>query len=120
MKNLARGFLRGLVEEIFMRSAYGRKLGSDTLVRWIISIALCVSFYFLVYFYDEQAIKYDQWLHEVFGWKLSAVPAPGKIAWHRIAAGGMASIGALFATVDFGVNLYRRIKLRMAVSKSGE
>jgi hypothetical protein len=101
-----------------MKSAYGKKIGSDTLFRWLISIAIFAGFYFWVYDFDARGTETDKWFHEVFGWKLSDAPSQAKVDWHRIAAGALAGVGIFGATLDFAVSLYRRIKARIAASKA--
>lgn len=112
------GFWRGFIDEVFMRSAYGEKVVADTFFRWLVGMSFFVGFYFSIYHFDEYAVRFDQWGHEALGWKLSVVPSSGKVAWHRLAAGGLAGVGVIFVTLGYVTALYRRIKARIAKSKA--
>ncbi|MDO8284781.1 MAG: hypothetical protein Q7T69_07240, partial [Rhodoferax sp.] len=100
-----------LVDELFQKSKH-KGLGSDTLKRCCLTVVTFVGFYFLVYHYDEQAVRFDQWLNEVFGWELSSVPSARKIEWHRLMAGGLSSVTIVAAVGEYSVCLWRRIKAR--------
>ena len=100
MKNWIAGIWIGLKEEVLLKSSYGKELGSDTLLRWLCSIVLFVGFYLSVYYYPYQQ------------------PIASKVSWHRLVAGGMASAGILFSSLDFSISLYRRIQARRAASKA--
>ena len=118
MMNWTKGFCDGFIDELHMKSRYGTELGADTLIRWTFSILICLAFYFATFHFDALAIKYDQWCHEAFGWKLSDVPSQAKVEWHRLAAGALVGVGIFGATLDFSVSLYRRIEARIAASKA--
>ena len=113
-----KGFWRGLVDEIFMKSNYGKQMGTDTFFRWVVCVIVFVGFYFWVYNFDARGVETDKWFHEAFGWKLSDVPSPAKVSWHRIAAGGLAAVTISAATGEYLICLFRRIKARIAASKA--
>jgi hypothetical protein len=118
MKEWIQGFWRGLADEIFLKSKYGKELGADTFLRWIVSVSVFAICYWLIYNYDAMSVKYDQWMHSTFGQELSDVPSNSKVSWHRLTGGVLCGVGAIAATFDFTVNLYRRIKARIAASKA--
>jgi len=101
-------FLAFLMAEITLKSTYGRNLGNDTFQRLIFSVLVSCVFYWCAYNFDEYAIRFDQWGHEVFGWRISDVPSVGKVSWHRTLAAGLAGIVILAASLEYLVWLLRR------------
>lgn len=85
----------------------------DTFFRWTIYVILYYVFYITIYHFDEYAVKFDQWGHQVLGWKLSDVPSPAKVSLHRLKAGALAGVGIFIATVGYLTALYRRIKIQI-------
>ena len=113
-----RCFGRGLIEEIFMKSTSKDGTEVDTFFKWVIAISFFSAAYFLIFYYDENAVRFDQWCHAVLGWKLADVPSPAKVAWHRLMAGVMAGGGAFITTLIYAASVYRRIKARIGVSEA--
>lgn len=108
---------RELTTEVFLKST-AREGIVDTFLRWVGAVLFLGTFFFLIYHFDEYAVRFDQWGHQKFGWKLSDVPSSGKVAWHRLTAGVLAGVGVIFVTLGYCISLYRRIKARIAVSKA--
>ena len=120
MMKWVRGFWCGFVDEMSLKSKYNKEFGADTLLRWVISIGVFGIFYYLIYHYDSMAVSYDRWMHKTFEQTLSDVPSAAKVSWHRLAGGVLCGIGVAAATLDFSVSLYRRIRARIAASKTRE
>lgn len=120
MNNLLKGFWQGVVDELTLQSKYGSELGADTFLRWAGGICFFILGYFLVHNFDSSAVAYHQWTHATFGWAISDVPPPSKVAWHRLVGGVMCGAGVLVVTLHYIVSLYRRIKARIAASKAKE
>ena len=113
-----KGFFKGFVEELCVKSKFGNQLGVDTLYRWVASTCFFALGYFLIFNFDTWMIEYDKWTHTTFGWQLSDVPSPSKIAWHRLTGGLMCGAGIFVVTLHYLISLYRRIKARIAASKA--
>lgn len=118
MSRWIKGFWRGLVEELLMKSSYGEKLVIDTFFRWLLGVSIFLGFYFWIYNFDARGVETDKWLHEVFGWKLSDEPSVAKVAWHRLAAGMLSGATIAAMTLGYVVHLYRRVKARIDTSKA--
>ncbi len=100
-----------LVDEAFLKSSY-KGIGSDTLKKCLLMLAFSVGFYLAVYHYDAWATRFDHWLSDAFGWRLSTPPSEKKIEWHRTVAAGMSLIGIVSAVGEYSVCLWRRIKVK--------
>lgn len=103
-------------DEFTLKSSYGKELGNDTLQRWLFTVLVSCFFFYCVYQFDEYAVLFDHWGHEVFGWRLSDIPSAGKISWHRTLAAGLSGIAILAATVEYVIWLRRRWKARRVAS----
>ncbi len=109
-----------VIDEMCMKSRYRGPAGSDTLLRCLLTTAFFVGFYFLIHNFDANATKFDHWLKDVFGWKLSTPPSERKVQWHRLVAGIMCSAGIFFAVGEYSIWLYRRIKARLHQRLGGQ
>jgi hypothetical protein len=108
-------FWNFLVAEIRLKSSYGKDLGNDTFQRLLFSVLVSCFFFWCVYNFDEVAVSFDQWGHEIFGWQLSDVPSAGKVSWHRTFAAALSGIVILAALVEYLVWLRRRWRIYLAV-----
>ena len=100
MMDWIKGFIKGLIEEVFMKSKTSDDSDVDTFFRWFIATIFIVGFYLLIY-----NMHYE-------------TPVPAKIAWHRLAAGTLASVGLFCVTALYLRHLYNRIKARIATSNA--
>ncbi len=73
--NWIKGFFKGLVEEIFMKSKTSDHADVDNFFRWLIASCFFIGGYLLIY-----NMHYE-------------TPNPAKIAWHRLSLGTMAGGG---------------------------
>ena len=99
------------VDELFQKSMHPG-IGSDTLKKCLLAVSFFVGVYFFFYHFDEQAVRFDHWLHEVFGWELSAVPSARKVELHRLIGAGISLVGIVSSVSEYALRLWRRIEAR--------